>query len=85
MQLHQPKTPPILLSILLMLAAGCSGSKGDQARKLQQTRQSWEATVQLTTELWRKGALPAEYARQTLDAAGKELEKTRRKAEKLSQ
>jgi hypothetical protein len=29
--------------------------------------------------------VPAEYARQTLDAAGQELEKTRQKAEQLSQ
>ena len=77
-------SPALLLASLVLLAA-CSGSPGEQARKLHQTRQSWEATARLTTELLRRGAVPAEYARQTLDAAGQELEKTRQKAEQLSQ
>jgi hypothetical protein len=73
----------ILLHWPLFLAA-CGGSPSKEARKLRQTQESWEGTAQLTTELWKRGALPEEYARQTLDVAAQELEKTRRKAEKLS-
>ena len=76
---------PVPLLASLVLLAACSGSPSEQARKLHQTKQSWESTVRLTTELSQKGAVPAEYARQTLDAAGQELEKTRQKAEQLSQ
>lgn len=76
---------PVPLLASLVLLAACSGSPSEQARKLHQTRQSWEATARLATELLRRGAVPAEYARQTLDAAGQELEKTRQKAEQLSQ
>ena len=74
----------LLLASLTLLAA-CRGSPSEQARKLHQTQQSWEATARLTKELLQRGAVPAEYARQTLDAARQELEKTRQKAEKLPQ
>ena len=74
----------LLLAPLVLLAA-CGGSPSEQVRKLHQTQQSWEATARLTTELLQRGAVPAKYARQTLDAARQELEKTRQKAEKLSQ
>jgi hypothetical protein len=67
-----------------MLAA-CKGSPNEQADKLRHTQQSWERTARLTTELWQRGAVPSEYARQTLDAAREELDKARRSAEKLSQ
>jgi uncharacterized lipoprotein YmbA len=76
--------PALLLGSLVLLAA-CSGSPSEQARKLHQTQQSWEATERLTKEMLQRGAVPAEYARQTLDAARQELEKTRQKAEQLSQ
>jgi uncharacterized lipoprotein YbaY len=72
----------LLLASLLMLAA-CKSSPSEQARELDQTQRSWEATVRLTTMLRQRGALPAEYARQTLDAAQEELEKTRRKAQEV--
>ena len=74
----------LLLASLVSLAA-CTDSPSEQARKLHQTQQSWEATARLTTELLHSGAVPAKYARQTLDAARQGLEKTRQKAEKLSQ
>jgi hypothetical protein len=74
-----------LLTGSLVLLAACVGSPSAQARKLHQTQQSWEATARLTTELSQRGAVPAEYARQALDAARQELEKTRQKAEKISQ
>jgi len=77
-------SPALLLASLVLLAA-CRGSPSEQTRKLRQTQQSWEATARLTTELSQSGAVPAKYARQTLDAARQELEKTRRKAERLSQ
>ena len=76
---------PVLLLVSLVVLAACSSSPTEQTRKLHQTKQSWESTVRLTTELSQKGAVPAEYARQTLDAARQELEKARRKAESLSQ
>ena len=76
--------PALLLASLVWLAA-CSGSRSEQTRKLHRTQQSWEATVRLTTELSQRGAVPAKYARQTLDASRQELEKARRKAERLSQ
>jgi hypothetical protein len=74
----------LLVSSLLILVA-CRGSPSEQARKLQQTQQSWEATARLTAELRQKGAVPGEYARQTLDAARQELDKARQKEERLSQ
>jgi hypothetical protein len=77
-------SPAPLLASLVLLAA-CSGSPSAQAGKLHQTRQSWEATARLTKEMLQRGAVPAEYARQMLDAARQELEKTREKAEQLSQ
>ena len=77
-------SPALLLASLVLLAA-TRGSPSEQTRKLRQTQQSWEATARLTTELSQSGAVPAKYARQTLDAARQELEKTRRKAERLSQ
>ena len=76
---------PVPLLVSMGFLAACSGSPSEQTRKLHQTEQSWEATVRLTTVLSRRGAVPAEYARQTLDAARQELEKARRKAERLSQ
>jgi hypothetical protein len=75
---------PLLVSSLLLLGA-CRGSPSDQARKLHQTQRSWEAMARLTAELRQKGAVPAEYARQTLDAAKQELDKARREEQKLSQ
>jgi hypothetical protein len=76
------------LSIFLihwpLFLAACGGSSSREARKLRQTEESWEATAQLTTELWKRRALPDQYARQTLDVTAQELEQTRRKAEKLS-
>jgi uncharacterized lipoprotein YmbA len=73
----------VLSGSLLWLAA-CGSSPSKQAGKLRKTQQSWEATAQVTTELWQRHALPATYARQMLDVAAHELETTRRKAEKLS-
>jgi Tfp pilus assembly protein PilP len=73
----------LLLASLLFLAA-CKDSASQQAQELDQTQRSWEATVRLTTMLRQRGAVPAEYARQTLDAAREELEKTRRKAQQVS-
>jgi exonuclease VII small subunit len=67
-----------------LLSAGCKGSPKERAEKLSQTQQSWEETVRLTTELWQKGAVPSEYARQTLDAAREALDQVRRSAEQLS-
>jgi hypothetical protein len=76
---------PALLLVSLVLLAACRGSPREQARKLNQTQKSWEATARLTTELLQRNAVPAKYARQTLEAATQELEKSRQKAEKLSQ
>ena len=75
------------VSVLFFLGVvvGCRGSKEDQARKLNQERASWEATVQLTQELSGGGALPAEYRRQVLEKAGKNLQKIRNQAAQLSQ
>ena len=73
-----------LVAVLLVLVA-CGGSPNEQVRKLHETQQSWDETTRLTTELWRSGAVPAIYARQTLEAASQELEKVRRKLEQLSQ
>jgi hypothetical protein len=70
----------ILVLFFLGLAAGCQGSKEDQARKLGQERASWEATVQLTDELSGRGVLPAEYRRQILQKAEKNLQKIRSQA-----
>jgi hypothetical protein len=74
------------VSVLFFLGVvGCRGSKEDQTRKLSQERASWEATVQLTQELYGGGALPAEYRRQVLEKAEKNLQKIRSQAAQLSQ
>jgi hypothetical protein len=75
------------VSVLFFLGvvAGCQGSKEDQGRKLNQKRASWEATVQLTDELSGRGALPAEYRRQVLEKAEKNLQKIHTQASQLSQ
>lgn len=75
---------PLLVSSLLLLGA-CRGSPSEQARELHQTQKSWEATARLTTELWQRGAVPETYARQALDAVRQELDKARRKEQRLSQ
>jgi outer membrane biogenesis lipoprotein LolB len=74
-----------VLPISLLLLAACGGSAKEQARKLHQTEESWKATTRLTTELWKQGAIPAEYARQTLEAAAQGLAEARASAAKLSQ
>lgn len=76
------KSLTILLTSLVPLA-GCSSAE-QKFEEINRTAQSWEATARLTRTLWDRGAVPAEYARQTLDAAARELEKTRRKTEQLS-
>jgi putative membrane protein len=73
------------LLLLLILVVGCGSSKQEQARKLQQQDSSWQATIQLTTELRQRGSVPAEYARQTVQAAEQELQKNQQKAERLSE
>jgi hypothetical protein len=65
--------------------AACHSSPSEQARKHQQTEKSWEVTAQLTMQLRRRGAVPEVYARQTLEAANEELEKSRKKSEQPSQ
>jgi hypothetical protein len=76
---------PARLVTALVLLAACKGSPREEARKLHQTQESWQATVQLTTELRQRGSVPPKYARQTLEAAQQELEKTRRKTQEPSQ
>jgi exonuclease VII small subunit len=73
------------LAASLVLLTACRASPHEQIDKLSQTQRSWEETTRLTTELWQRGAVPAEYARQTLDAARQELDKARRSVEQLSQ
>jgi hypothetical protein len=76
---------PALLAASMLWLAACKASPNEKADKLHQTQQSWEKTARLTTELWRRGVVPAEYARQTLNAAKEELDKAYRDAEKLLQ
>jgi outer membrane PBP1 activator LpoA protein len=74
---------PVVIAVALL--AACGGSSESTARKLRQTQESWQATVQLTSELRQRDAVPEEYARQTLDAAREELDKTSKKLEQLSE
>jgi hypothetical protein len=73
------------LLVLLVLLVSCGGSKQEEAKKLEQKASSWHATVELTSELRQRGAVPDEYARQTLQAAEQELQKNQQKADQLSQ
>lgn len=73
------------LVLLLGLALACGSSKQDQFRKLAQQDSSWQATIRLTTQLEQRGALPAEYSRQTLEVAEQELQQTQQKADQLSE
>lgn len=76
---------PALLAASLGLLAACNSSPNEQVRKLQQNQKSWEATAQVTAALRKRGAVPEEFARQTLEAAKEELEKNHKKLEQLSQ
>jgi hypothetical protein len=71
--------------VLTLGLLACGDSAESKARELEQTQKSWNATVHLTTELRQRGAVPSDYARQTMDAAQEELEKSRRKARGRSQ
>jgi hypothetical protein len=81
----RPRMRAVAPVLFLELMAGCQGSKGDQARKLDQERASWEATVQLTRELSGRGALPAQYSRQVMQKSSENLDKIRKQAAQLSQ
>jgi hypothetical protein len=73
------------LTASLLLLVACSGSPSEQTARLRQKQQSWESTQRLTTQLSQKGALPAEYVGQALEAVRQGLDKARRDAAKLSQ
>jgi putative membrane protein len=70
--------------LLLALLLGCGRSKQQQARDLGQKASSWQATIQLTTQLKQRGAIPDEYAEQTFQAAEQELEQNQQKTDRLS-
>jgi putative membrane protein len=78
------RAPRALVVQITLLLVACQGSPDEQARKLQQSKESWQTTAQMTRELRQAGAVPAVYARQTLQAAKEELEKNRKKSERLS-
>jgi hypothetical protein len=71
--------------VLTLGLLACGDSAESKARELQQTQKSWKATVQLTAELRQRGAVPSNYARQTMDAAQDELEKSGRTTPERSQ
>jgi predicted PurR-regulated permease PerM len=71
-----------LLLVTLAPLAGCSSTE-QKIERNNTTIQSWEATVRLTKQLRARGAVPPEYARQTLDAAARELERARRSSERV--
>ena len=73
------------LCLLFESIAACSGSKEDQARKLEQEKASWNATVQLTRELSDRGALTGTYTRQVLRKADQKLEQIRQQQSRLAQ
>ena len=74
------KTHAIILPALVLLSA-CGGSSESTARKSEQEIASWEATTELTAELSKRGALPAEYIRQVSAAAAQGLEQARRRVQ----
>jgi hypothetical protein len=67
------------------LLAACGSSPAEQARKIKETEESWQATVRLTAELRGRYAVPEVYARQTRDAAEAELAKAHKKRQQLGQ
>jgi hypothetical protein len=74
-----------VISIALVSLAGCQSAADSRARQLQQQKESWEATVRLTTQLSNQHVVPAEYTQQVLEAAAQGLEQIRQRAAKLSQ
>jgi hypothetical protein len=72
------------IPLSLVLLSGCQ-SPSDKLRQLDQEKASWEATSRLGAELFKSGALPAEYARQLSKVIADGLEQTRRRAAKVSQ
>jgi hypothetical protein len=73
----------LILSTGLVLLAGCSSAE-QKTERTNQTIQSWKATVQLTSQLRESGAVPEQYARQTLDVAAQELEMARQRLKEIS-
>jgi hypothetical protein len=71
---------PLVFPVLLLVLAACGGSSESKARKAHQEIASWDATAQLTSELSRVGALPAEYIEQVEKAVTEGKEKARRQA-----
>jgi hypothetical protein len=72
------------IPVSLALLFGCQSSS-DKVRQLDQERASWEATSRLGRELFKRGAVPAEYARQLSKVVAEGLEQTRNRAAKISQ
>jgi hypothetical protein len=73
-----------LIAIAIVSVASCQSAES-RARQVQQERESWQATLRLTTQLSEQHVIPAEYSQQVLEAASQGLEQTRKRAAKLPQ
>jgi hypothetical protein len=66
----------VLVAALSIFAFACSSQPpGQQLAKDAEPVGSWLATLQMTAEKWSDNSVPAHFARDTVKAAAKQLEK----------
>ncbi|HEY9641790.1 MAG TPA: hypothetical protein V6C57_14980 [Coleofasciculaceae cyanobacterium] len=66
----------VLLTGLLLMMAACNPSTAQaKLTKGLKTILSWTATAQMVGETWQQGAVPQQYAQQTLAKSQQEIEK----------
>jgi hypothetical protein len=81
----QSRTKALVACSFLGWVAACTGSKQDQAKKLEQERASCGSTEQLTHELSGLGDLPKTYTRKMLQKTEKKLDQIKQQEGRLSQ
>jgi hypothetical protein len=67
-----------LLVSALLICGGCDRGSTQTLERVDQSVQSWSATLRETVEQWGRGDVPRVYVRQVVTAAEKALEKQAR-------
>lgn len=67
-------TPQLAVVVLMLFAAGCSDSSS-QLEQIDKGISSWAQTLRMASQLRLDGHVPAEYLRQTTEAARDSLAK----------
>jgi exonuclease VII small subunit len=70
----RPHLPIWLLAAFLLSPCGCDRDHSRKLERVKQSLESWDATLDETTDQWARGRVPSTYVRQLADAAGRSLE-----------